>query len=315
MSTKMMTYIALAGTIVFWGLSFIGTKIALTSFTPFVYVFFRFSLASIFFAVLLLQRGFPKLSLSDHKKLFLTALFQPGLYFAFETTGLTYTTASKASIIISIVPIAVLLLARVVIKEKISSKSLFGILLSMIGILILVLGDPKFSMSFRGSMIGDLLILGAVVSAAFYMVFARDLGKRLSAIEITSFQMFYGTILFTPLFLLNVQRIEWAQVSARSVGAIIFLVIFSTIIGFLFYNYALTQIPASRAAIFLNGIPVITAIGAWIILGERLTLLQGAGGLVVVLAVVLANMPDIGKKKAPVPTLCNQNRQVDKSFP
>ena len=222
---------------------------------------------------------------------------EPGLYFAFETTGLTYTTASKASIIISMVPIAVMLLARVVLKEKINAKSLFGIMLSMVGILVLVLGDPKFSMSFEGSMIGDVLILGAVISAAFYMVFARDLGKRLSSMEITSFQMFYGTILFTPLFILNAGGIQWAQVSARAVGAIIFLAIFATILGFLFYNYALTQIPASRAAIFLNGIPVITAIGAWIILGERLTLLQGAGGLLVLGAVMVANMPDQGNKE------------------
>ena len=292
MNSKIMTYIALACTVLFWGFSFIGTKIALTSFTPIVYMFLRFSVASVFFLLLLLQRGFPKLSASDHKKLFLIAIFEPGLYFAFEATGLTYTTASKASIIISIVPIAVMLLARVMLKEKINIKSLSGILLSMAGILVLVLGDPKFSLSFEGSMTGDLLILGAVISAAFYMVLTRDLGQRLSSLEITSFQMFYGTILFTPLFILNVGDINWAQVSANAVGAIAFLVIFATVLGYLFYNYALTQIPASRAAIFINGIPVITAIGAWIILGERLTLLQGAGGIMVLIAVMLTNMPD-----------------------
>ena len=75
-----MTYIALACTVLFWGLSFIGTKIALTSFTPFVYIFLRFSLASMFFLVLLFRRGFPQLSGSDHKKLFFIALFEPGLY-------------------------------------------------------------------------------------------------------------------------------------------------------------------------------------------------------------------------------------------
>lgn len=294
-NTKVITNLALTGTILFWGLSFIGTKIALTSFTPFVYVFLRFSLASVIFLALLLYRGFPKLSVSDHKKLFLTALFEPGLYFTFETLGLTYTSASKASVIISMVPIAVLLLARLVLKEKINGKSLLGIILSITGIVILVIGDPKFTMSLAGSMIGDLLILGAVVSAAFYMVLARDLSQRLTSVQITSFQMFYGTFFFAPLFMLNAGSIQWAQVSLQSIGALVFLAIFSSVLAFLFYNYALSQIPASRAAIYLNGIPVVTAIGAWTILGERLNLLQGAGALLVVTAVMLANSNDTNK--------------------
>ncbi len=308
MNPIVLTNLALAGTILFWGLSFIGTKIALTSFTPFVYVFLRFSIASMIFLALLLYRGWPKLTASDHKKLFLTALFEPGLYFTFETLGLTYTTASKASVIISMVPIAVLLLASCMFKEKIRVKSLVGILLSVAGIIIMVVGDPKFSMSLAGSLTGDLLILGAVVAAAFYMVLARDLGQRLTAVQITSFQMFYGTIFFAPLFILNAGGINWAQVSYQSIGAIIFLAIFASVLAFLFYNYALSQIPASRAAIYLNGIPVVTAIGAWIILGERFTLLQGAGALLVLGAVMLASLKDgspINSREPETPVINN----------
>jgi drug/metabolite transporter (DMT)-like permease len=300
MNSKKMTYIALVCTVLFWGLSFVGTKVALISFTPFVYIFLRFSLASVLFLILLIRKGLPKLSASDHKKLFLTAFFEPGLYFTFETIGLTYTTASKASIIISIVPIAVVLLARVVLKEKINGRSLSGILLSIVGILVLVLGDPTFSLSFEGSTIGDILILCAVISSALYITFARDLGQKLSSLVITSFQMFYGTIFFAPMFILNVGSVNWSQVSAKALGAIIFLTIFATILSFLFYNYALTQIPASRAAIFINGIPVVTAIGAWVILGERLTLLQVTGGFLVLVAVIIANMSSKENISAPV---------------
>ncbi|MBW2598961.1 MAG: EamA family transporter [Deltaproteobacteria bacterium] len=60
--------------------------------------------------------------------------------------------------------------------------------------------------------------------------------------------------------------------------------------AFFFYNYALTKIPASRAAIFINGIPVVTLLGAWVILGECLTLLQLAGGILVLSAVFITNL-------------------------
>lgn len=291
MQKKVTTYIALTLTTLFWGLSFIAVKIALTGFTPFAYMFLRFALASVFFLVLMLVRGFPKLEAGDHKKLFLIGLFEPGLYFIFETFGLTYTTASKASIIIAALPVIVLLLARLFLNEKISGKSVWGVILSMAGIIILILGDPKFSISSAGAVIGDVLIFGAVISAAFYMIIARDLGQKLSAFEITSFQVFYGTILFAPLFLINIGSVQWTGISVSAAGAVVFLAVFATVLAYLFNNYALTQIPASQAAVFINGIPVVTTIGAWFILDERLTLLQAAGGVLVLIAVMVANKP------------------------
>ena len=66
--------------------------------------------------------------------------------------------------------------------------------------------------------------------------------------------------------------------------------------AFLCYNFALTQVPASRAAVFVNGIPVVTAIGAWVLLAERLTEVQAGGGLLVLAAVFLTNLP-LGRRK------------------
>lgn len=287
------TYLALFLTILVWGLSFIATKIALISFSPSIYMFLRFSLASALFLIILLYKGFPKLSPAEHKKLFLLAFFEPGLYYFFETTGLVYTSASKASIIISTVPVAVTILAAIVLKEKIAKENILGILMSILGISILVLGDPELSWSLQGSFLGDLLVTGAVISAAFYMVITRHLGETLDSLVITSYQMFYGTLIFAPFFIIKYSSINWNQIYLPSLGAILFLAIFPTVIGYWAYNYALTQIPASRAGIFLNGVPVVTAVGAWIILGEKLSWLQIAGGLVAILGVVIANITNI----------------------
>ncbi|NLO21704.1 MAG: DMT family transporter [Syntrophomonadaceae bacterium] len=64
---------------------------------------------------------------------------------------------------------------------------------------------------------------------------------------------------------------------------------------FLAYNFALTRIEASRASIFINGVPVVTAVGAWFILGEKLTLLQMGGGALVLLAVFISSIPTKSK--------------------
>ena len=284
------TYGALVATTVFWGLSFVATKVALESIPPFTLIFARFMLAFLFFAALMIRHGVPSFTPKDHLKLFLMAIFEPGLYFLCETQGLLYTSAAKVSLIIATIPIAVMILSAIILKEKTNRLGIIGVFLSLVGIATLIIGDPDFSCDLGGSLKGDLLIFGAVLSAAFYIVSARNLGRRYSSRAITSMQCFYGALFFAPALFLDIPMLSWAAISPRSLVALLYLAVFATVAAFFFYNYALTKIPASRASIFINGIPVVTALGAWIILGERLTLLQGAGGVLVLAAVFITNL-------------------------
>ncbi|HHW61755.1 MAG TPA: DMT family transporter [Syntrophomonadaceae bacterium] len=291
MNKQFSTILSLLLTVFFWGLSFIGIKFVLKSFSPFVYMFLRFFIASLFFLCILLYKGFPSLERKTHLLLFLTALFEPGLYFIFETYGLTLTTASNASIITAMVPVLVMILASLLLKETISKRSVFGIFGSFLGIIVLVLGKSGFSWTWNTSTWGDLLMFGAAVSAAMYMVLARSLSSTLSSLEITSFQMFYGTIFFLPAFLMKLPSLQWSAVTLDSIIALLFLALFASVAGYFLYNYALTQIPASRASVFLNGIPVVTTIAAAIILGEHLTPLQTLGAIIAITSVTIANWP------------------------
>ncbi|MBN2124384.1 MAG: EamA family transporter [Deltaproteobacteria bacterium] len=283
------SYLALVAMTVFWGLSFVATKVALESIPTFTLVFARFGLSSCFFALLMVRWGFPRLSAGDHGRIFLTALFEPGLYFIFETVGLQYTTAPKAALMIATVPVSVAVFAALFLGERTNVAGLLGIGTSLLGIAILVGGDPRFDLDLGGSLKGDLLIIGAVVSASLYTVCARAAGRRSSALQITSLQVMYGTLMYAPAFLWEVPGLHWSAVTGRSLAAVAYLTLFATIAAFLCYNHALTRIPAPRAAVFINGIPVVTAAGAWVILGETLTALQVGGGVLVLGGVFLTN--------------------------
>jgi len=289
-TTHVLAYTAMIAVTVFWGLSFVATKIALETFPTFTLIFIRFSAAGLFFFFLMLSRGLPKFSRRDHARIFLTALFEPGLYFIFETIGLQYTSAPKTALIIATIPVAVLMFAFLFLGERTSVTSILGIGLSLLGIGILVVGDPQFSWQIEGSLLGDLLIMGAVVTAALYMVSARNLGKEHNALDITGYQMMYGALLYVPLFLWELPSVQWSAMSGRSISALAYLTLFATCAGFLFCNFALTKLPAGKASVFVNGIPVVTAIGAWFILGESLTMLQICGGIIVLTAVCLTNL-------------------------
>ena len=287
---NLSAYAALSGAVVFWGLSFVATKVALETIPTFTLVFFRFGLAGcLFLGVSAARGGLPRLTRRAHIKLFVMALFEPGLYFVFETVGLQYTTAPKASLIIATVPVAVLIFARVLIGERIRMSSIFGILASLVGIGVLIAGDPKFHWALGGHLTGDLLIIGAVITAALYMVGARDLGREYSAWTITCFQILYGALFYAPMFFVESSGLHWGDVTLSSILAAVYLTVFATVAAFLCYNFGLTRIPASRAAVFINGIPVVTTLAAWAVLGERLTALQALGGALVLFGVWLTN--------------------------
>lgn len=293
----MKTYLALVMTVIFWGLSFVATKVALESIPTFTLVFLRFSVSALLFLILLIGKGFPSLSRRDHFLIVLTAFFEPGLYFIFETVGLQYTSAPKASLIIATIPIVVLILSSIMLGERSPLISIGGILLSLVGIVILIVGGTQFTWALEGSLLGDLLIFGAVISAALYIVSARNLGRNYSALKITSLQIIYGALFYLPAFLWELPRVDWSSITSRSLTAIVYLTAFATVAAFFCYNYALTKISASRASVFINGIPVVTAAGAWLILGETLTPLQMTGGLLVLLAVFLTNLPSLKREK------------------
>ena len=285
------TYAALVATMVFWGLSFVATKVALETIPTFSLVFARFSLAAVICLLMRQGRTWPAFQGRDHAKMLLLALFEPGLYFIFETVGLQHTSAAKTALIIATIPVVVLALGALVLGERTGGVRIAGIALSFGGIAILVIGDPQFGWRLDGSLLGDLLIGGAVISASLYMILARDLSRTYASLEITFVQIVYGAAFFFFPFLWELPHLQWSAITVPSVVALSYLTLFATVGAFMCYNFALSQVPASRAAVFINGIPVVTALGAWALLGERLTGIQMAGGALVLMAVFLTNLP------------------------
>jgi drug/metabolite transporter (DMT)-like permease len=279
---------SLLAAVLFWGGSFAATKIVLQEFSVPGYMFFRFAAASILFLALLLWRGFPRITGGDHLRLFLVAFFEPGLYFLFETEGLNRTGAADAALIIASAPVVVGVLSRILLGERQSGKTLLGAALSILGVALIVYGSGVHPGS-RSSLSGNLLIVGAVVAAALYMITARSLSGRVSTLHITAFQIFYGAIFFAPLYALRAEGMVWEQVTFRSLGALCFLVFGATLIAFLAYNRALKDISAARASVWLNGIPVVAALTAWLLLGERLGWYHLLGGLLVVSGVLYSS--------------------------
>jgi len=279
-------FISLLFAMLIWGSSFIALKAALLDTQPYTVIFLRMFIASLCFVIFIksfLKYQFVK---KDIKLLLLLSLFEPGLYFIFEVNALRFTSASQAGIVASTMPIITAIFAGIILKELIAKRLIVGSILSIIGVIILSISAEASSHASH-PLLGNLLELGAMVCAAGYTIVAKHLSAKYSALFITASQSFIGAIFFLPFFLYE-YSIYGLHISFNSILWILYLGVIVTLGGYGLYNLALTRIDASRAAVFINLIPVFTVILGFLLLNERLNTVQIYASIIILIGVIFA---------------------------
>jgi drug/metabolite transporter (DMT)-like permease len=273
-----------------WGGSFVVAKRLLVDFNPITLNFARCVVASGIFALLciIVYKNKFKIARKDLKYFIGLAFFEPFVYFLFETYSLKYCDASVVSVIIATIPLFVALMAALIFKEKLSKLNYFGILLSISGIVIMLWRnfiDAQFSFYI-------FLAFGAVFSTIGYNFFLKKIPTTYSPIIIITWQNIFGLIAFLPLvFLVNDLESITHQYHALgdiwNLSSLFMLSIFCSVIAFVLYVGAMRILGLARTNIFVNLIPVMTAIIAFYVLKEEITLLKLLGIVVVIAGIFL----------------------------
>ncbi len=280
-------YAALVLSMIFWALSFVWFKVANVDYNPITIVFIRLCIAILFLTGFIWITGrFTPIQKGDRKYFFLLALFEPFLYFLGESFGLTYVSSTVGSVIISTIPVFAVIFAWVIHRERLKLINYLGVILSFIGVLIFITNksgnivmNPK----------GLALMFLAVVSAVGYNMVLRRLAYDYDPVIIVNTQNIIGAILFLPLFLvLDLKDLLATGIVTKSFGSIIFLAIFASCGAFVLYAYSVRFVGIARANIFSNLIPVFTAIFAFFIVGDRLTVRNGIGMAIVIAGLFLS---------------------------
>ena len=201
------------------------------------------------------------------------AIAQPLLYFIFELYGINSTSSAISGVIISLVPVAVLFLSTVFLKEKPSRSQVAFSLLSLAAITaISVLSNDGA----KSTLIGIVLLLAAVICAAVFNILSRSEAATYSPFERTYMMFLVGTVGFNIIALAglggNYSTEFILAVSAPEFwGAIAYLSVFSSIAAFMLYNYSTSVISAVRSASFSNIITVVSVLAGILILKETLS--------------------------------------------
>jgi len=288
-SSKYYTYLLIA--MFLWGGSFVLTKHLLIDFNPITIIFLRSFIASLVFAVfcMILYKNEFKIARKDLKLFIGLAFFEPFLYFLFETYSLQLCDASVVSVIIATIPLFVALMAVFVFKEKLSMLNFFGIFLSISGIIIMLWRSFTHT---DFSFLGVFLAFGAVLSTIGYTYFLKKLTHSYSPIIIITWQNILGLVAFLPLvFIVNDTETIVSQYHAlgdmKNLSFMLILAVLCSAVAFILYVDAMRVMGLARANIFANLIPVVTAIIAFFVLKEEITLSKALGIIIVIIGIFL----------------------------
>ena len=281
MFKSLKIYIAIVLSMIFWSFSFIWTRVAIISFPPMTLISLRLILASfLLFGVLKITKKFQIILRKDIKLFLSLAFFEPFLYYVGETYGLTMVESTPASVIISTIPLFAPILAFTVLRERIGWSTVFGIFLSLIGVFFVIY---ERGTGLKSNPYGVLLMFMAVFSAICYATILKKIPDYYSSMSIIFYQSFLGLIYFIPTFFLtDFSTIQSIKVTNQSIIALLLLAIFASVIAFVLFAGVVRQVGVSRTNVFVNLIPVFTAILSWLILDEVLTGTKWIGIIIVV---------------------------------
>lgn len=284
-------YLLLTCSAIFWGSSFIFTKQLLRCAAPVTIVFTRLVIAvSVFVCIsFLFFRKELRIQRKDLLTIFAFSLFEPFLYFIFETYSLTYCDAAVVSIIVATIPIATAFLSLFYFKEDFTLLNFAGVGITVIGIGTMLL--PSL-LNANMSVLGIILAFCAVLASVGYTFFLRKLPEHYNPVVIVCYQNFTGLLLFTPLlFIFNDVHTLPGQFTALFSGCNTFYVVMLSVLcsamAFMFYLQGMRRFGIGKSCIFTNFIPIVTAVLSFFLLKESFPAYKIIGIITVILGIFL----------------------------
>lgn len=289
--SSQQSYLKLILVTIFFASNFIIARITSVVLSPITSSTLRFVIASLFLLIIVLQkyRKLPKIS---PYQLFIIILLGTigiaGDSICFFS-GLKYTTASKASVIVALNPIFLAIFSKIFFDEKLNFLKLIGIFISLLGTVVVITNGAVFSV-FRGNIsIGELYILGAVLCWVIFTLLGKSISENLDSIIILFYASIVGSIILAAIGFQQDSFVDlrnmglWIMLGNLSIGTL------GTAVSYKFYYESVYSIGASRSGIFLNLVPIFTTTGGILILKEHLTLAFLAGAFMVLTGVYITN--------------------------
>ena len=288
--SKVLVYIASIFAITLWGMSYIWTdKLIALNIPIFYFVFVRILVAGIvLFLFNTAYARIKRIQKQDLGKFLLLAFFEPFIYFICETYGLKLTgSPTLSAMVVATIPIFSIGAGMIFFKEKVNIVNIFGIVFTLIGIIMVAMAKGELGENFIW---GVVLLLIAVVSEVGHASITKSLSGNYSSQIIVMYQFLIGSVYLLPMFL-------WKGLDGFSIQThfspevwypIICLAVLCSSLAFSLWVSTIKNLGVAKSSIFSALIPVAAAIIAWILGHELLNSRQWAGIAISSFGVILS---------------------------
>ncbi|UQZ32264.1 EamA family transporter [Paenibacillus sp. PK3_47] len=275
-------YLSLAASI--WGGMYVVVKVVVDTVPPLELVWIRYIIALAALLIIgLVTRQSWRIAKRDLLLILLIGLIGNTISIVTQEVGTMLSSAAMGAVITSTTPAFMVLFARLILKEKITKKKAFSILLATAGVYIIV-GKAHFGEDFQ---LGGISLLVAALTWSLMSILVKRVPGHYSQIVVTTYAVLVAVILLTPFAWNRLPALDFEAMMHPSIwGGLLYLGVISTACGFLLWNRGLQMLNATSGGLFFFFQPVVGTFLGWVLLGESIGL-PFWGGTILIFAGVL----------------------------
>jgi drug/metabolite transporter (DMT)-like permease len=287
-----LIHISLLCVAIFWGSNFVSIKHLLDTISPGNVVLLRLFLASLVFLpiVFYMAGGIPRVDRADIPMLLFIAILGVTVNTSAIAFGTQLIPAAVASLIVTGNPVFTAIISRVLVGEPLTGRKVIGVLIAFCGFMIVLLyGGQEAEFSLQNAL-GVLITMGGPLAWAFYTVLSKPLQGRYEPTQFVGLTTIAGTVPLIPFAIFNTELVT----VTRTFGGTQWLALFASavlalVLAYLFWYRGLSILEPTQIAVYVYMVPVFGALGAWLLLGERITIFVLLGGLTILTGVIITN--------------------------
>jgi drug/metabolite transporter (DMT)-like permease len=287
---------------VFWGSTYLAIDIAVEHIPPALMCATRFTIAGVIMLGYCLSRG-ENIRYSAKKLLQLAIvgnllLMGGNLTLAYSEQ---YIPSGLAALLVACIPLWFVVLDSLMLgHHRISRRALIGLALGFAGTLVLLW--PQLSATGeigRRQLAWSIALIFGALSWAFGSVLSKKWQTGPPTFAATAWQVFFAGIGTSIFALVNrdYTRVVW---TSRGIGAVVYLIIGGSLIGYTAYIYILSRAPATKVSTYAYVNPVVAVFLGWLVLHEKIDAFIVAGSAVVIASVIVVTSASVSKKPKPL---------------
>lgn len=287
-SSRLRIYTLITVVYLFWGANFVVSKFALREIPGMLAGGLRTVVGAVLLGItyrFLRDKSRPPVRREELPKLFWIGAAGIGFNQLCFLVGLSLTSASHAAIVIGLTPFMVLALACFRGQERFTPKRAIGLLIAVGGLLLLQKPTPGAQ---AASLAGDLLILGAGATFAYYTVFGKELTVEHGGMAVIAISYAAASLVLLPVTLYLGWNFDFAAVTTRAWAAFAYMTVVSSVLCYIGWVYALKHLAASRISAFSYLQPLVATLLALPMLGEPVTAAVVGGGTMIMAGVIFS---------------------------